>query len=77
MIPSPRARRAPEATATDSLTWVLLRDGVPITLLCDLLFPAGPPSRQILASEVLADDVRLSHPDSGSTGRADVSITGT
>ena len=35
-----------------------LADGVPITLLCDLLDPAGPASREIYAAEAIADDVR-------------------
>jgi hypothetical protein len=35
-----------------------LADGVPITLLCDLLDPDGPPSREIHAAEAIADDVR-------------------
>ncbi len=35
-----------------------LADGVPITLLCDLLDPEGPPSREILTAEAVADDVR-------------------
>ncbi len=37
------------------LTW--LRHGVPLTLLADLLDPAGPRSREILVVEALADDV--------------------
>jgi hypothetical protein len=52
VIPSPPASRG----------WSLLRDGVPITLLCDLLYVDGPPSREILTTEALADDVRLAHP---------------
>jgi hypothetical protein len=52
VIPSPPASRG----------WSLLRHHVPITLLCDLLYVDGPPSREILTSEALADDVRLSHP---------------
>jgi hypothetical protein len=55
VIPLPRP--------ADSVTWTLLRDGVPITLLCDLLFDDGPPSREILAAEALEDDVRRCHPD--------------
>lgn len=35
-----------------------LADGVPITLLCDLLDPAGPTSREIYTAEAIADDVR-------------------
>ena len=53
VIPSPPASRG----------WSLLCDGVPITLLCDLLYVDGPPSREILTTEALADDVRLAHPD--------------
>lgn len=45
------------------LAWALLRDGVPITLLCDLLFDDGPPSREILTVEAVPDDVRRCHPD--------------
>ena len=52
MIPSPQR----------SLSWSLLCEGVPITLLCDLLYVDGPPSRQILAAEAVEDDVRLSQP---------------
>lgn len=47
-----------------------LADGVPITLLCDLLDPEGPPSREILAAEAVADDVRraLAKPHSAEAG---------
>lgn len=83
VIPSPHSQDhtsptdlPPTGTRQDRLLWLLLRDGVPVTLLCDLLFRAGPPSRQILASEALADDVRLSHPEGGSIGGHDLSITG-
>jgi hypothetical protein len=55
VIPSPPASRG----------WSLLRDRVPITLLCDLLYVDGPPSREILTTEALADDVCLSHPTDG------------
>ena len=37
--------------------WSLLRAGVPLSLLCDLADPDGPPSREILHREVVADDV--------------------
>jgi len=50
-----------------SRTWEYLRAGVPVTLLCDLLFVDGPPSREILTAEALADDVARSHPASAST----------
>jgi hypothetical protein len=47
-----------------------LADGVPITLLCDLLDPDGPPSREILAAEAVADDLRraLTEPQSAEVG---------
>jgi hypothetical protein len=65
VIPSPQA----------SLAWTLLREGVPISLLCDLLDPDGPPSRQILAAEAFADDVRRSHPAGGSIAPPEVTIS--
>lgn len=34
----------------------LVAAGVPITLLCDLLLPDGPPSREILEAEREADE---------------------
>ena len=37
--------------------WSLLRAGVPLSLLCDLAFSDGPPSREILTVEAVADDV--------------------
>ncbi len=37
--------------------WSLLRAGVPLSLLCDLAEPEGPPSREIYTAEVVADDV--------------------
>ena len=52
VIPSPEAAR----------TWSLLRAGVPLSLLCDLAYPDGPPSREILTAEAIEDDYRLSHP---------------
>ncbi len=52
VIPSPEAAR----------TWSLLRAGVPLSLLCDLAHPDGPPSREILTAEAIEDDYRLSHP---------------
>ena len=42
--------------------WSLLRAGVPLSLLCDLADPDGPPSREILTSEAVADDVARAHP---------------
>ncbi|MFL6069687.1 MAG: hypothetical protein ACJ72Y_00205 [Actinomycetes bacterium] len=44
----------PQGTAR---AWSLLRAGVPLTLLCDLVDPEGPPSRQIYTAEMVADDV--------------------
>lgn len=60
-----------------AIAWTLLTEGVPLSLLCDLAFPDGPPSREILASEALSDDVRLSHPAGRSTEPPEISITGT
>jgi hypothetical protein len=40
------------------LVMTLLRHHVPITLLADLLDPAGPGSREIYNAEAVADDVR-------------------
>ena len=37
--------------------WSLLRAGVPLSLLCDLADPDGPPSREIYTAEAVADDV--------------------
>ena len=37
--------------------WSLLRAGVPLSLLCDLIDPEGPRSREIYTAEVVADDV--------------------
>ena len=42
--------------------WSLLRAGVPLSLLCDLAEPEGPPSREIYTAEVVADDVIRAHP---------------
>jgi hypothetical protein len=42
--------------------WSLLRAGVPLSLLCDLAEPDGPPSREIYTAEVVADDVDQAHP---------------
>ena len=39
--------------------WSLLRAGVPLSLLCDLAEPDGPPSREIYTAEVVADDVTV------------------
>jgi len=36
----------------------LLAHRVPLTLLADLLDPAGPPSREIYRVEAVADDIR-------------------
>jgi hypothetical protein len=44
-----------------------MQSGVPVTLLCDLLFVDGPPSREILTVEALPDDVARAHPDAAST----------
>ena len=43
-----------------SLSWTLLRDGVPPTLLIDLLDPDG--LRAALTAELLAADVALAPP---------------
>jgi hypothetical protein len=37
--------------------WSLLRAGVPLSLLCDLMDPEGPRSREIYTAEVVEDDV--------------------
>jgi hypothetical protein len=42
--------------------WSLLRAGVPLSLLCDLAEPDGPPSHEIYTAEVVADDVASTHP---------------
>jgi hypothetical protein len=42
--------------------WSLLRAGVPLSLLCDLAAPDGPPSRAIYAAESVCDDIDLTHP---------------
>ncbi len=52
-----RLRRFPRTDATTEVM-ALLRDRVPLTLLMDLLDPAGPRSRQILLAELVTDDVR-------------------
>ena len=39
--------------------WSLLRAGVPLSLLCDLADPEGPPSREIYTAEAVADDVAI------------------
>ena len=44
--------------------WSLLRAGVPLSLLCDLAEPDGPPSREIFTVEVVAVDIDLTHPSS-------------
>lgn len=53
VIPSPEEARA----------WSLLRAGVPLSLLCDLAYPDGPPSREILTAEAIEDDIARTHPD--------------
>jgi hypothetical protein len=58
-VPNDNAVISPHAR----LGWRLLQSGVPVTLLCDLLFTDGPPSREILTVEALPDDVLRSHPD--------------
>ena len=64
VIPSPEAAR----------TWSLLRAGVPLSLLCDLAYPDGPPSREILTAEAIEDDIRLSHPRGGLIELPEVTI---
>ena len=54
VIRSRKASKSPASTRTPEL----LRDHVPITLIIDLLDPAGPQSRAILLAELVADDVR-------------------
>jgi hypothetical protein len=50
-------RQLPRTDATTEIM-ALLRDRVPLTLLMDLVDPAGPRSRDILLSELVTDDVR-------------------
>jgi len=52
----PRDEVSPDEAARG---WSLLRAGVPLSLLCDLAFPDGPPSREILAAEAVAEDLAL------------------
>ena len=52
-----RTRIFPRTDATTEVM-ALLRDRVPLTLLMDLLDPAGPRSRDILLAELVNDDVR-------------------
>ena len=52
-----RIRQLPRTDATTEVM-ALLRDRVPLTLLMDLLDPAGPRSRDILLAELVTDDVR-------------------
>ena len=58
--------------------WSLLRAGVPLSLLCDLMDPEGPPSREIYTAEVVADDVAAdaasTHPPGRSIVLPEVSI---
>jgi hypothetical protein len=56
-------------------TWSLVRAGVPLSLLCDLASPDGPPSREIYAAEVVADDVDRAHPPGRSITLPEVSIS--
>jgi hypothetical protein len=62
--PSPEAAR----------TWSLLRAGGPLSLLCDLASPDGPPSREIYTAEVVADDVDRAHPPGRSITLPEISI---
>ncbi len=51
--------RSRKAVMTNTATTMgMLRDRVPLTLIIDLLDPAGPRSREILLAELVADDVR-------------------
>ena len=58
--------------------WSLLRAGVPLSLLCDLADPEGPPSREIYTAEAVADDVAAdpasTHPPGRSIVLPEVSI---
>lgn len=56
-------------------SWALLTSGVPISLLCDLAFMDGPPSRAILTCEGLEDDVARSHPRGRSIELPEVTIS--
>ena len=55
--------------------WSLLRAGVPLSLICDLAFPDGPPSREILTAEAIEDDVARSHPRGRSIELREVTIS--
>jgi hypothetical protein len=66
VIPLPEVARA----------WEHLQAGVPITLLCDLLYPDGPPSREFYLAECLVEDVARSHPAGPSTGSEKPSMPG-
>ena len=55
-------------------TWSLLLAGVPLSLLCDLASPDGPPSREIYTAEVVADDVDRAHPPGRSITLPEISI---
>jgi hypothetical protein len=44
------------------LSWQLLRNGIPPSLLCDLLDPDGPASREIYVYEEAEADVERTHP---------------
>jgi hypothetical protein len=39
------------------MAWLLLRDHIPISLLCDLVESDGPDSREIHLAEAVADDI--------------------
>ena len=58
--------------------WSLLRAGVPLSLLCDLADPEGPPSREIYTAEAVSDDVAAdpasTHPPGRSIVLPEVSI---
>jgi len=55
--------------------WSLLRAGVPLSLICDLAAPDGPPSREILTAEAIEDDVVRSHPRGRSIQLPEATIT--
>ena len=54
--------------------WSLLRAGVPLSLICDLAFPDGPPSREILSAEAVEDDVVRAHPPGRSIALPEATI---
>ncbi|HVQ87399.1 MAG TPA: hypothetical protein VMT88_04360 [Actinomycetes bacterium] len=65
VIPSPSAAHG----------WSLLRAGVPLSLICDLAHPDGPPSREILTAEAVEDDVVRAHPRGRSIELPEVTIS--